>query len=313
MKKTLLAIALAAATTTAYADTSISGHVNYILGDLEDFNGNEDITVDNAGTSVSRFRIKSTKEAAGVTWGVYIERSIVDGGVGGRHDNFFAKGGFGKVTLGQGSEAGDDAVENDYSGTYLTQGDLGSWGLSDQSTVPGGSDSSFKTTDGSRTENLRYDTPQLGMFSAAISYDTQDTVSAEANLKGSMFKASIYVASKGDAAGDSDEVGGSVAVKFNGFTAALGAAQTEESAAAMNDDIDYTNVVIGYNVGPISASVDFKTNGNDADTLDKETVGLNFVYRPTKGVELYAGYRTVDNKISDTDADGVLFGGRVKF
>jgi hypothetical protein len=327
MKKTLLAIALAAATTTAYADTSISGHVNYILGDLEEFNGNEDITVDNGGASVSRFAIKSSQEAAGVTWGIFIERSIVDGGVGGRQDNLFAQGNFGKFTLGQGSEAGDDAVENDYSGTYLTQGDLGSWGLSDQSGVSGGSDSKFSTPDGGRTENLRYDTPQLGMFSGAVSYDTEDTVSVEAKLEGSMFKASVYVASKGDAAktdpalvpnsAQGDEVGGSVAVKFGGFTAALQAAQVDEgetTAGADNGaDVDYAGVVIGYNVGSISASVDFKTNENDADTLDKETVGLNFVYRPAKGVELYTGYRTVDNKITDTDADGVLFGARVKF
>jgi len=309
MKKTILAIALAAATTTAFADTTLSGHINYKFGDLEDFNNNEDITVNNATTSQSRFRIKSSKEVGSATWGIYLEHGIVDGGVNRRHDNLFVKGGFGKLTLGQGSEAGDGAVEMDYSGTYLTQGDLGSWELG----AGPDSDSSFSTPDGGRTENLRYDTPKLGMFSAAVSYDTQDTVSVEANLSGSMFKAAVYVASKGDAAGDSDEVGGSVAVKFGGFSVALGAAQVDESAAGADDDLDYTNVVLGYRTGPISVAVDVKTNESDDESVDKATAGLNFVYRPAKGVELYAGYRTVDNDATDTDADGILAGARVRF
>jgi hypothetical protein len=309
MKKTLLAIALAAATTTAYADTTLSGHINQKFGDLEDFNSNEDFTVGNAGTSQSRFRIKSTKEVNGVTWGMYLEHGLVDSGVNRRHDNLFAKGSFGKVTLGQGSEAGDGAVENDYSGTYLTQGDLGSWELG----IGPDSDSSFSTPDGGRTENLRYDTPKLGMFTAAVTLDNQDTVSVEANLKGSMWKAGVYAATKGDAAGDSDEVGGSVAVKFGGFNVAVGAAQVDEGVAGDNTDLDYTNIVVGYRAGPVAVSVDLKTNENDAGNVDKETVGLNFVYTVTKGVELYAGYRTVDNNATDTDADGILAGGRVKF
>jgi hypothetical protein len=184
------------------------------------------------------------------------------------------------------------------------------------------SDSSFSTPDGGRTENLRYDTPKLGMFTAAVTLDNQDTVSAEINVKGSMFKASVYVASKGDAASTGltaggDEVGGSVAVKLGGFSAAIGAAQVDEGETALGADngadLDYTNVVVGYRSGPIAVSVDLKTNENDADTIDKETLGLNFVYTVTKGVELYAGYRTVDNNATDTDADGILAGGRVKF
>jgi len=309
MKKTILAIALAAATTTAFADTSISGHVNYKFGDLEDFNGNEDITVGTGSTSESRFRIKASTEANGVTYGIRQEFGLGAPGssaINKRFNSLYMKGSFGKVTLGQGSEAGDDVVENDYSGTYLTQGDLGSWEL--------GGDFAFRTPDGGRTENLRYDTPKLGIFTGAVSLDTQDTVSVEANLKGSMWKAGIYVASKGDAAGDSDEVGGSVAVKLGYFTAALGAVQVDETAAGADNDYDYTNVVLGYRSGAISVAVDYKINeGGNSALLDSETTGLNFVYRPTKGVELYAGYRTVDNSVTDTDADGILAGGRVKF
>jgi hypothetical protein len=130
MKKTILAIALAAATTTAFADTSVSGHVNYKFGDLEDFNGNEDFTIGTAGTSESRFRFKASTEANGVTYGIRQEfglggpgTSSVGSSFNKRFNSLYLKGSFGKVTLGQGSEAGDGAVENDYSGTYLTQGD----------------------------------------------------------------------------------------------------------------------------------------------------------------------------------------------
>ena len=83
MKKTLLAVALTAASMTAVADMSVSGHVNYKAGFLEDFQsngvdgaGNEDLTVGSAGTSESRFRILSLLEANGLTYGSKIDMCV---------------------------------------------------------------------------------------------------------------------------------------------------------------------------------------------------------------------------------------------
>lgn len=315
MKKTLLALAIAGAAVSAHADVKISGHVNYVIGDLEEFNtdagGNidpdfEDLTVDDATTTQSRFRILADTEANGITYGIAQEFGLNNGAIGIRKNEFYMKGDFGKVSLGQGSESGDGANENDYSGTYVTTGDMGSWNLN--------GDFTFETMDPSRTERLKYDTPKLGgLVTLSADYQSDDDVTVAANLGGDFWKASAYFESRGAEGNDSDEMGGSVAVKFAGFTAALQYGDRDESASGANNDREYTSVILGYRSGPHSVAVDFQTNENDAGSDDKETTGLSYVYRPTKGVELYGGWREVDNKAANRDASGFLLGGRVKF
>lgn len=326
MKKTVLAIALAAASTAALADgVKVSGHVNYVFGDLEEFNGNEDYTVGTAGTSESRFRLTGSHEADnGIEYGFKQEFGLGAAGssdINKRVNEVYMKGEFGKVSLGQGSEAGDGAVEMDYSGTYVTQQDLSSWKLGgayedadNDSNTPETPTAGFgfNTTDPSRTERLRYDSPMLGEIAhIAIDIQDDDDVTAAVYLKGEFWKAALYTESR--EANDSDEFGGSVAFKFDVFTVALQYATTDETASGADDDLDYMSLVLGYKSGPYSFSIDYKTNENDAETLEKDTTGLNFVYRPVKGVELYAGFRNVNNDVTDADEDGILFGSRVKF
>jgi hypothetical protein len=301
MKKTLLAVALAAASISAYADVSLSGHVNYKIGDLEDFSGNEDITVNNANTSQSRFRIKGTKEANGITYGTEIEHGVVDAGVNRRVDEFFIQGGFGKISLGNNSEAGDGVTEADFSGTYLTQGDLSSWEF-------GGVFSNVASRDINRDERLKYDAPKLGPVSLSVSYANNDDINVAAFAGGSFWTARIAtVAAEAD---DSDIIAGSVAFKFSGFTVAA-AHWIQETGA--DNELEHSKAILGYNAGPISVSVDFQTTENDAETIDNETTGLNFVYRPTKGVELYAGLRSADDNVTDEDGNGFLAGARIQF
>jgi hypothetical protein len=346
MKKTLLAVALTAASMTAVADMSVSGHVNYKAGFLEDFQsngvdgaGNEDLTVGSAGTSESRFRILSSLEANGLTYGSKIELGLGEPGranaLNKRQNELYISGAFGKVTLGQGSSAGDGATENDFSGTYLTAGDLTSWELgSGSDEVEAGftfdedtglpvanvvaEDTAGLTDNNSRdigrVERLRYDAPTIGNLHLSASLND-----ATANDEGNDFAiAATYklpsfaftIASVSADADDSDVVEASVAGKMANFTAALGY-HTEENGG---DDIDQTHVILGYNPGPFSVSVDFQTTEVDGDSArDAETTGLNFVYRPTKGVELYAGARNAQAGDGDIDEDAFLMGARVKF
>lgn len=321
MKKTLLAVALAAASTTAFADVSVSGHVNYVFGDIEDFTGNEDITVNDAITSQSRFRIKSSKEANGITYGSTQEFGLNGDSstdvVGIRVNEFFLKGDFGKLSLGQGSEAGDGAAESDFSGTYLgNNAAYNTWGLS----------SAIGQIDGGRDERLRYDSPKLGgIFAVALDIDTNDDTSIAVRAGGSNWKAAVYQESRD--ANDSDEIGASVALKFGGFTAAAHYGEIDDNglaAAAARGDIEFSRFILGYRSGPYSVAVDLATREQDASTgnaeVDHETTGLTFVYRPTGGVELYAGIRSVDDDDAapslpgmEDDGDGFLVGGRVKF
>jgi hypothetical protein len=346
MKKTLLAVALTAASMTAVADMSVSGHVNYKAGFLEDFQsngvdgaGNEDLTVGSAGTSESRFRILSSLEANGLTYGSKIELGLGEPGranaLNKRQNELYISGAFGKVTLGQGSSAGDGATENDFSGTYLTAGDLTSWELGKGSAAIAAGFTADETTgapvanvvtaagsgladnsskDIGRVERLRYDAPTIGNLHLSASLND-----ATANDEGNDFAiAATYklpsfaftVASVSADADDSDIVEASIAGKMANFTAALGF-HTEENGG---DDLEQTHVILGYNPGPFSVSVDFQTTEVDGNSAsDAETTGLNFVYRPTKGVELYAGARNAQAADGDIDEDAFLMGARVKF
>jgi hypothetical protein len=345
MKKTLLAVALTAASMTAVADMSVSGHVNYKAGFLEDFQsngvdgaGNEDLTIGAAGTSDSRFRFISSTEANGVTYGAKIELGLGQPGGGTlnkRQNEVYVSGALGKVSLGQGSIAGDGATENDFSGTYLTSGDLTSYELGAgtaaaaattavnpvtgvveavaQVVGTGGGLSENNSLDINRTERLAYDAPAIGNLHLSASLNDATT-----NDEGNDFAVAatyklpsfvVTVASVSAEADDSDVVAASVAGKMANFTAALGFYTAENGG----NDLEQTHVILGYNPGPFSVSVDFQTTETDTKSVDAETTGLNFVYRPTKGVELYAGARNAQAADGAIDEDAFLMGARVKF
>lgn len=326
MKKTLLALAIAGAAVSAQADVSVSGHVNYSAGDLEDFTGNQGFDVRNNGASGSRFRIVASKEANGITYGTRQELGLTTGGTGPlntRVSEFTIGGDFGKFSLGQGWEAGDDAAEQDFSGTYLLTGSAyGAWGF-DSSTT-------FANVDGGRDNRLRYDSPKLGgIAKVVVDYDTTDNVGVAVFAGGDNWKFGIHTEQKGDtgttaAATDdnTDETGASIAIKVAGFTAAFQIG--ERDAQGATDKREYTGIILGYNVGKISVALDTAnyetTTAAGVKALDHDTTGLSFVYRPTGGVELYAGVRSADandttSVIFNGQDDGTAFlvGGRVKF
>ncbi len=313
MKKALIGLAVAAAAVSAQADTKLSGHVNYVAGDFEDFNGNEDIDIHTASTSESRFRILSSVEANGITYGLREEFGLGEPGranaLNKRFNEVYAKGSFGKISLGQGSEAGDGATEEDFSGTYLLFGDLSSWNFNGAGAEGDFSDNNSR--DIGRDERIRYDLPKFGPVAVALSYDDADNLNVAARATGKAWAAHVAVVSAEE--DNQDVVEASVAGKFAGVTLAL-QYHTDENNADDND-IEQTRFIIGYNPGPFSVSVDFQQTEDDDDTVDAETTGLNFVYRPTKGVELYAGFRNAENNggTSDEDGDGFLVGSRVKF
>jgi hypothetical protein len=341
MKKTLLALAIAGAAVSAQADVSISGHVNYSAGDLKDFNGNEGFDVQNNGASGSRFRIVASKEANGITYATRQEFSVNGSSApGGRVSDMSIAGDFGKFYLGHGWESGEDATEMDYSGTYVLTGSAyDAWDVG----------SNINNVDGGRDQRLRYDSPKLGgVVTLKADIDTNDNLGLAVFAGGSNWKAAIYSETKGDngttavgaSGNDTDEVGGSIALKVAGFTAAFQMGKKDrqkavtqlldvnnvETRAAVKaaDEQEYRAIILGYNVGKISVAIDF-ANYEETDTagvakVDNDTQGLSFVYRPTGGVELYAGLRTADANVvgatsfnGQNDATGFLIGGRVKF
>ncbi|MGH1440607.1 MAG: porin [Cellvibrionaceae bacterium] len=313
MKKTLLAIALATASTTLYAadaKVSFSGHVNYLFGDLEDFTGNEDTTVDGNGASGSRVRFVSSVKHGEITYGARQEFSVGSGNgsnVGVRVNQFTLNGGFGQLSLGTGWEAGDDAAEQDLSGTYLLTGSgYDAWGLG------------FGKIDGSRDERLRYDSPKFGgVVKFAVDYDDSEDISVAVFAGGSNWKVAGYIEQRDD--DDSDEAGVSASFNLGGFVLTGQLGERDETASGADDNRSYAGVILGYNKGKYSVAVDFANyEVNDGDTTDRDTAGLSFVYRPGKGVELYAGLRSADDNVGtfvngEDSGEALLVGARVKF
>ena len=333
MKKTLLAAALAAASVSAYADVSVSGHVNYLFGDLTEFNGERDFDVTGNGASQSRFRINASTEANGVTYGIREELGFGDGAgsLTVRVNHFYVRGGFGQVSLGQAWEAQDDAGEQDLSGTYVLTGSAyDAWDVGNN----------FNNVDGGRDERLRYDSPKLGgIAKVAVDYDKNDNLGAAVFLGQKNWRLAAGVELKSDeiddnATGtdkdDKDEFTISGSVNLAGFVATVQYGERDEdtdNSTHADDEREYMQVILGYRKGPYSVAVDFANYEEDGgDVVDNSTQGLSFVYRPTKGVELYAGYRVAECDISGCDINsdpdeanaddsisGFLAGGRVKF
>lgn len=331
MKKTLLAIALATAATTAQADVSLSGHVNYSMGDFEEFNGtastadpednpydkDQGFNVVNNDSSGSRFRIVGSIEHNGLTYGVRQELGLANGGGSptGRISQITVSGGFGQFSLGQGWESGDDITELDYSGTYIAGSGAGGY------TFGGGDGTQTPNIDGGRDQRLRYDSPKIGGFlNIAADYDEGENFGVSLLAKGDFWQAGVYTELMDE--DDTDELGGSVAVKFSGFTASLQYGTKDNGTN--NGDSEYTGVILGYNVGKVSVAIHTEnrvdTDGSGDDTVDNTSNGVSFAYRPTAGVEFFAGYRTAESDIgnkyqggTEDSASGLAIGGIVTF
>jgi hypothetical protein len=340
MKKTLLAVAITAASFTAVADMSISGHANLKAGSLEDFQsggvsteqGNEGITIGDANSSGSRFRIVSSTEANGVTYGAKLEFGYNIDGINNRVNEVTAAGSFGKVTLGKGSMAGDGSSEEDFSGTYLTTGALDSWEMS-------GDLKENQRKDLGRIERIRYDAPMIGHLALSASVndsngkaaetDTSDLAkgdtvlvtkaAADSNDEGNDVAVAaryalpnvvVNVAMLSAEADDNDVVAASIAGKLGGLNAAL---QYYTKEGALSNDTEQTRLIVGYRVGAYAFSVDYGITETDTKSVDAETSGISLVYTATKGVELYAGARNAQANDGALDENAFLMGARVKF
>ncbi|MGS2718406.1 porin [Eionea flava] len=320
MKKALLALAVAGAAVSAQADVSLSGHVNYSAGNTKDFTGDDGFDVLNNGASGSRFRIVASTEANGITYGARQELGLANrgGSPTGRVSQITIGGDFGQLSLGQGWESGDDIAELDFSGTYIAGSGAGGYNMGGTQT---------DNIDGGRDQRLRYDSPKLGgAINIAADFDEDDSFGISVLAGGDNWSAGVFSESDGDTAAES--LGGSVAIKVAGFTAALQMGEadrnTDSDPKTDEGDVEYTGVILGYNVGKVSVAIHTESreesDATSVKVVDNTSKGISFNYRPTGGVELYAGYRTAESDIAGStiyngsnDGDGFVVGGRVKF
>ncbi len=337
MKKTLLAVAITAASVSAMADTKLSGFVSYRAGFLEDFNEGEGLSVDEQTNASSRFRILSSIEANGIKYGIREEFGLGSGrrpsgdDIGLRFNELWVKGSLGKFSLGLGSEAGDGATEKDFSGTYFTtNSELETFG-----NIPGRF-GLIRQVDGGRTDRIRYDTHKLGgVASLAFSIDENETFNGEINAGGKGWAFGAFFSAADENTADTntpsnpaeigDRFGLSVAAKLGGgfnIHASYGERDDFDNAAGVEQDgHEFLRLIAGYRTGHHAFAIDYQQDEDDSGSGEVETVGLSYVYRPTKGVEFFASVRQVETDGAslasaldgDDDGTGFLFGGRIIF
>ena len=195
MHKKALTVAIAAALAAPMAaqavDFSISGWVNRALFITDTDDGTNAAVANNGGGSTRVRATGSSEMMDGRTVGIQFEfeegSSMDEDGdkktdsiLKLRHANIQYGGDFGRITIGQGSEAGDGSAYSDTTGVRGIGHGAGTgagFSLGDY----------FGSLDGgTRTNMIRYDTPDIGLASVAVSLGNNDRVSARVKLSTEM-------------------------------------------------------------------------------------------------------------------------------
>jgi hypothetical protein len=294
-----------------------------------DNGADEDILFVDNNNSGTRLRLKGKMDISpALTAGVYWETQYQDNssssiGIGDEdNDSGFTsrirevwfKGGFGKISLGQGNGAANGTSEVDFSGTTIADysGNNLDDGISFSNGVKNGK--AFSNFDGlSRNDRIRYDLPAFGPIGVAVS-GGQDR--AELGLRysqklggGSKIGAALgYVNNN---AGDFTQLGLSASyITAGGFNVTGHYGERDNNAGV---DPEGTYIKVGQKMGPHNLSLSYHTVDDQAAAgSEAERVNAAWVYNIAKGVELFADYQNSSlNGAQDTDQLSV--GSRIKF
>ncbi len=292
-----IAGALAAPMAAQAVDFTISGHVNraLVVVDSDDADSSKAEVVNN-GSSSTRIRWTGSSEMMdGNSAGIQVEyQETGDGSLGPRHANVNYAGEFGKVTIGQGSEAGDGSAYKGGVGTFGV-----GHGQEKGSAFTLGS--YFGSLDaGGRTNNIRYDTPSIGPVGAAVSIGNGDRISLAATLStefsGSSFNAMVAsLREDSNVMGKAQEtIGASFGVSMAnglGISGAWGRGDNHGSKAATDAmmgygcfadaDVAAADVMAGDLVNPDPGGTAGSACGS-ATTVDGTTVASTYEYGTLK-------------------------------
>ena len=250
-------------------------------------------------------------------------------------DAFF-EGGWGRINIGQGSGAADDASTIDLSGTAIANGAaISDWAGGIPFTTAGGAAVGSATPASvidnldfeSRYDRVMYTTPTFGGFRAQVG-------TGQKSDTGEVNEASLWFSGKfaGDlqaAIGWSEEKTGGAGVKNNetvgGSVSWLSAAGFNVTAAYTQADLSVTPArkakhwygKVGYKFGAHAISFAY-FQGDDQNAADDEakayTVG--YVWNPIRWAEIYANYilYTLDRTGVDVnDITVATIGTRIRF
>ena len=331
---------------------SVSGHVNRVIIVTDD---GENTTVgqnDNGQVSQSRFRIKGSAKSESMTISTLTEIGLggnrfVDNqadasstGITLRHSAISIGNGMGTLTVGHTSTAGAYFEGNNLGGTgnsgfhdgsvisgqlLHTKNDTGTV----TSTVSVGSVATQFTGGGNRHTNVRFDTNNMGGFSAAVGYSEDDHaaggVKYSGDFDGTKVIASVGWQSEGSTSAIDNRWGGSVAVKLaGGIDLALGYSKRDlNNNVAGNtglDDPTHWGAAIGYTMGANAIQAQYGvTNDLGANNNEATLMQLVVEHRMNEyGTSIYGGISNVDYDTASTatqydDLTGGWVGIKVSF
>ena len=319
MKKSLIALAVLAASGAAVAQSSVTiyGRVDASFG-TEKTNGLSQTKLfdgGDAGLTSSRWGLRGTEDLGGGLTAEFklenrfkIDAGTIDG-VQFKGDSFVGLGGsFGKVKLGRSTVAYDDVRSISLSSNVF-----------DSAFTPVGKVYGSSGDYASRGDNqIRYESPNLSGFSAIVSYGFGEnkgaTDAADLTSLGVFYKSGPLSVGVGFSEEEA-KANANAAVTSNKFTglsasynfgvASVSGGYNTRKASAGDKDNEYT---IGVNV-PVDAfsfSVGY-ANSETKDVGGAKTVkasgfGLGVTYAMSKRTKLYAGFRDygIKNAVTGT-------------
>jgi hypothetical protein len=326
----------------ADSEVKLSGQISRAIT-YADNGVDEDILFVDNNNSGTRFRLTGKMDVspgltAGIVWETQYQdnsSSAIDIGDSDNGSTFTSrkrdlwfKGGFGKLSLGQGDGAANGTSEVDYSGTsYVAEysGNNLDDGINFVDSTGAkvlSNGKAFSNFDGlSRNDRVRYDAPAFGPISVAVSAG-QDK--AELGLRyaqklggGSKVGAALgYVGTDNPGATNVKQLGISASyLTAGGFNVSGHYGEQDRDGAGVDPSGSY--IKVGQKFGKHAVSLAYHKVEDLAAVGDEaERTNLAYVYNIAKGVEIFGFYQnsSLDRTGgSAEDVDQISIGSRVKF
>lgn len=240
-------------------------------------------------------------------------------------DAFF-EGAWGRINIGQGSGAADDASTIDLSGTGLANGvGIDDWGggISFGAGLPTVTEAVNNLDFESRYDRAMYTTPVFGGFRAQAGFGQRtgagEAVEASVWFSGKVagdLQAAIGWSKVNTAPFERETIGGSISwLHTSGFNITAGYTTRDLDTAARDAQHYYGKV--GFKFGQHAISVGYYQGDDQAAAGDEAiTYSVAYVWNPVRWAEIYASYilHTFDRSgTSPNDVMIIPIGTRIRF
>jgi predicted porin len=318
MKKSLIALAVLAASSAAMAQSSVTlyGRVDLSVGGLKElgkgnvtkmFNGGD------GGLTTSRWGMRGSEDLGGGLKASFKVENRFNADEGTTQDPFFKgestlslAGGFGEIKLGRSSTIYDDVRALAVSSSVF-----------DSAFTPAGNGVFSSGGDySSRFNNkLTYSLPAMGGFYGALEYALDEDAAAKADMFG--LKAGYKAGAFNVALGYQDEK-----AKLNKYTAlsgsydlgmaSLSAGYNRRAGSAANGDDSELAFGVTVPLGAVKLSAGYATSKTEAAGATKSKgsgFGMGATYSLSKRTTAYVGYRDtqIENAAGTKTADTRLY------